>query len=247
MALVLENGVWKLQAAPPSGPSTTIYSADGTSVTLGTVDGDGYRTVAGGGLPLGTKIFDPDSQCSIVSNNGAGRFELTIASNVTTANYSPFNSNWYTGGPALIFPGSVKDDTFIEVEDLQPSTPDTNDRISVCALNIDAGAGQRRIAQGCELYQSATPANSRSHVRDFYRVSTQLTVQTLTLVTFPTRLKIRCEADESVTPINPEIVTNINGGPDIGHDWNIAGGANYAIGFAGFAATYYFGNIALRV
>ena len=228
--------------ATPSGPAETIYTPDGTTVTIGS-ESSGIRTVSGGGLPDDCVLFDPDEQVSIVSDSGNGRWELTIAVSVTSAHFGPHNhGNWWIAGPALIFKGSTAHDTYIEVKDctfVDPDTQHTNNRFTICGLNM----GTDDYCQGPVIYAGA---NKRSAVYDYRNGSLQ-TIETLTAVVFPVTLKLGFEANPATTPIDTDAITVINGGSDITSDRGFAIGANFAIALSGFAGVYHFGDITLKL
>ena len=232
----------RASAAAASGPTSTTYTPDGSAVTIGS-QSSGIRTVSGGGLPDGCVLFDPDEEVSIVSDSGNGRWELTVGSNVTSAHFGPMqHGNWYTAGVALIFAGATAHDCYIQVDDctfVDPDTQSTNNRFSVCGLNM----GTDDYCQGIEIYAGA---NKRSAVYD-YRDGSKQTIEGLTAVTYPVDLKLRFEASPSTTPIDTDAISNINGGSDIVSDRGFAMAANFALAFSGFAGTYHFGEIDLNL
>ena len=94
MALVLENGVWKLQPDGATGPTTTTYSPNGDGdATLGTADADGFRTITNTGLD-GLYLWDPNEAIDTINDNGT-RFQFTNGT-VVGGNY-PFESYQFLG------------------------------------------------------------------------------------------------------------------------------------------------------
>ncbi len=245
MAVTGVTRVWPAPAGASgaSGPTlaTTSYSPDGTTVTLGTADGDGYRSVSGGGLPAGL-LRDPQSLCSIVSNSGASRWEITLSGAATSGHWGPMeHSNWYLNSPALVFDGIAGDGTKIIVDncDFHVDATVTANRISVGAITF----APDKLFSGVQCY-----SGTDNTIIGEYGPSSKTTIQGDTSVTYPVKLAYRhAITDRTTTPVTREGLSQVAAAAEV-TSTRPKIGTNYCIGFSGtLADTYYFGDIRLTL
>ena len=220
MALVLENGIWSLQADSSGGatPSLTSYTPDGTSITLGTLT-NGYRTVSGGGLPPSI-IYDPSDKFRIVSNATDGRFEFTLNGAVTSGHYSPGEEdNHFVAGPYLIIDGTIKDNAYLELKGVDMGTGATasTSRVAMGIIDLSYDHGTSATAyrtagrwSGVNVFGGVSPAARILERTGVY----QHVVVSSTSVTYPVDLKYTFSEDDGSADANPTGAVSIAGGAD---------------------------------
>lgn len=245
MGLVLENGIWSLQADSSGGatPSLTSYTPDGTSITLGTLS-NGYRTVSGGGLPPSI-IFDPSDQFRIVSNATDGRFEFTLNGGVTSGHYSPGeNQNHFVAGPYLIIDGTIKDGGYLQLKGVDMGTGATNSatRVAMGIIDLSYDHGTNPSAyrsgarwSGVNVYGGVTPKYRILERTGVY----QHVVVSDTSLTYPVDLRYTFSEDDGSADANPTGAVSIAGGAATSMLRPTRNG-RWAIALAGvYAATYH--------
>jgi len=235
---------------PASGSSVTetVYTGDGTSVTLGTVSSN-LRTISGGGLSgvysgFDPVAFDPDSLMSITTTSG--KTLPAVSGNATSGHYSFMSSaNYFIAGACIVFPGVIGDGCYFEVEDMECTTSPTDSycRISIGALRLKQSPWNWGEWCGMELQPfTATDYWAGGCRRGGVLVTqTSATAMTAGLHTF----RVEVTRTEG-SPNEMSVVFKIDGVAQ-GSAMNYApiAGANWAIGLAGAsgAETWRFGTV----
>ena len=169
-------------AAGGGGTTTVTHTPDGTTVTLGDADGDGFRTVSGGGFVADTvTVFDPQETLSITSSAaGNGTFDWIVGGAVTSGHYAPGEStNWFVNGPGVLFNGLLGDGTKLLVHDMAHVTnTNSNHRIAAGILGLRKAPYNFQLWEGGNLY-APTPSfrlqGRKGGVRPVYVGDTTIT------------------------------------------------------------------------
>ena len=156
MALVLENGVWKLQADGATGPTTTTFSPNGDgNATLGAADGDGFRTITNTGLN-GLYVWDPTESLDGINDNGA-RFQFTNTTAVG-GNY-PFEGFQFLGnnvGIVLILGQQDASSCAVEATISAAGSTSTSFRYGAGIFQDSPASATRNNSAGITVYGQAS-------------------------------------------------------------------------------------------
>lgn len=163
MALVLENGVWKLQPGGATGPTTTTYSPNGDGeATLGTADADGFRTITNTGLD-GLYVWDPSEALDTIEDTGTV-FQFTNGTAVG-GNY-PFESWQFLGndvGIVLILGQQDASSCAVEATVSAAGSTSTSFRYGAGIFQYYPASAVRNNSAGVTVYGQASSILARAY------------------------------------------------------------------------------------
>ena len=226
------------------GTRTVSHIFDGSAVTLGSADGDGLRTISGGGIVSGEAVlFDPQEVLDVTSYSGVIDWEVTAG--VPSGHYAPGESaNWFVNGPAVIFKGLLGTGCSLLVEDMEVTVgANANYRVAPGIFSLRETPYNVQLWEGGNIYPSGGNYNYRLQgriggLRPVYVSDTSITGP------------VDWQQSLTRTPGLPNTfsqVFNLNGSDvHTATKINVSHG-NFAIAFAGVAAgTYRTGPITVR-